>query len=242
MPNTASWNVSPGRASRVSTTRLGALKPATTWPPDYSERERHLAVDPDLGVIVDDDLEHERRAGGVELADPLGNGDRDPVPVEAHAPVREPAHRVLGREPPPARVVEVACVRARSDVVGAVGDVAGPERVRGAGTGELDEVGLLDTRVGVAPLPADERAARGGLQVDDGVGPAGQQLGRSRHRGRRGRRGGGHAATAEIAAAPIAASSASSSADVAPLTPIAPMTSPSCSIGTPPWSGTARAR
>ena len=33
MPNTASWKLSPGRASRVSTTRLGALKPPTTWPP-----------------------------------------------------------------------------------------------------------------------------------------------------------------------------------------------------------------
>ena len=33
MPKTAIWKRWPGRASRVSTTRLGALKPATTWPP-----------------------------------------------------------------------------------------------------------------------------------------------------------------------------------------------------------------
>jgi hypothetical protein len=33
MPKTASWKRCPGCASRVSTTRLGALKPFTTWPP-----------------------------------------------------------------------------------------------------------------------------------------------------------------------------------------------------------------
>ena len=33
MPNTASWIRWPGRASRVSTTRLGALNPFTSWPP-----------------------------------------------------------------------------------------------------------------------------------------------------------------------------------------------------------------
>ena len=34
MPNTAIVKRSPGRASRVSTTRFGALKPATTGPPE----------------------------------------------------------------------------------------------------------------------------------------------------------------------------------------------------------------
>ena len=48
--------------------------------------------------------------------------------------------------------------------------------------------------------------------------------------------------TAWAAAAPSSASSLSSSADEAPLTPIAPTTSPSCTIGIPPCSGTARAR
>ena len=32
-PKIASWNLWPGRASRVSTTRFGALKPFTSWPP-----------------------------------------------------------------------------------------------------------------------------------------------------------------------------------------------------------------
>jgi hypothetical protein len=30
------------------------------------ERQRHLAVDPDLGVVVDHHLEHDGGAGGIE--------------------------------------------------------------------------------------------------------------------------------------------------------------------------------
>ena len=78
----------------------------------------------------------------------------------------------------PTRVVVVDALRVRHDVVGAVGGVAGAERVGGIGPADLDEVDLVDVGVGVAPLGADERGAGVGLQVDDRVGAAGQQLGR----------------------------------------------------------------
>ena len=45
--------------------------------------------------------------------------------------------------------------------------------------GQRDEVDLLDAGVGVAPLAAHELDAVLGLEVDDRVGPAGQQLGRA---------------------------------------------------------------
>src|SRR5688572_25970917 len=62
----------------------------------------------------------------------------------------------------------------RGYVVGPVGHSSRTERVlRGA---ELDEVGLLDPGVRVAPLPADQRHALVGLEVDDRVGPARQEL------------------------------------------------------------------
>jgi hypothetical protein len=69
----------------------------------------------------------------------------------------------------------------RHDVVGAVRDVAGPERVCGTGPADGHEVDLLDARVGVAPARADELRAGVALQVDDRVGPARQELGRARY-------------------------------------------------------------
>ena len=68
----------------------------------------------------------------------------------------------------------------RHDVVGAVGNVAGAERVGRVRPADLDEVDLVHVGVGVAPLGADEGGAGIGLQVDDRVGAAGQQLGRPR--------------------------------------------------------------
>jgi hypothetical protein len=67
----------------------------------------------------------------------------------------------------------------RHDVVGAVGHVARPERVLRARPGELDEIDLLHAGVGVAPLTPDELDALVGLEVDDRVGLAGQELGRA---------------------------------------------------------------
>src|SRR3712207_7384537 len=69
----------------------------------------------------------------------------------------------------------------RSDVERAVRGVARAERVRAARSRRLHEADLLHASVGVAPLPADERAAVGGLEVHDGVGAAGQQLRSEEH-------------------------------------------------------------
>ena len=90
MPKTAIGNVWPGRASRVSTTRFGRVESGDDRPARVAERGRQLAVDPHLGVVVDDDLEDDGAARRVEVADPLGNGDRDPVPVEADPAAGQP--------------------------------------------------------------------------------------------------------------------------------------------------------
>ena len=136
-------------------------------PPGLAERERQLAVHPDLGVVVDDDLEDDRRAGGVEIAGSLGDRHGDPVPVEAHAAVREPEHRLLGSERAPVGVVELEPFRVRDDGVRAIRDRARPEGV--LRRAELDEVDLLDTAVRIPPLTAHEGGSLRCLQVDDRV-------------------------------------------------------------------------
>ena len=69
---------------------VGRVEASDHRPAGVAELVGQHAVDPDLGVVVDRDLEHHRGAGGVELTEPLGNGHLDPIPVEAHAPVGEP--------------------------------------------------------------------------------------------------------------------------------------------------------
>ena len=133
-----------------------------------AEGVRQLAVHPDLGIVVDHDLEHDRRARRVELADPLGEGDVDRVPVEADAAVREAKLRLARRQLTPVAVAD--------DVVGPVRDGAGAERI--LRRAELDELDLLDPGIGIAPAAADEGDSLVGLQVDDRVGAARQELAR----------------------------------------------------------------
>ena len=66
----------------------------------------------------------------------------------------------------------------RQDVERAVRHGARPERV--LVTAELDEVDLVDVRIGVAPLSVDEGHPVLGLQVDHGIRSPGQELGRAR--------------------------------------------------------------
>ena len=63
-----------------------------------ADRDRQLAVHPDLCVVVDHDLEDHGRAGRVEVADPLGDRHVDLVPVEADAPVGEAQPRLAGAQ------------------------------------------------------------------------------------------------------------------------------------------------
>ena len=52
---------------------IGGVEAAGHLPARVAEPMRQLAVDPDLGVVVDHDLEHNARAGRIEVADPLGD-------------------------------------------------------------------------------------------------------------------------------------------------------------------------
>ena len=109
-PKIATWNCCPGCTSRPSTTRFGALKPAT--PGRRSGRAPAAgAVDPDLGVVVEHGLEDQGRAGRVEAADVVGHGDPDAVPAEGEAAVAAAGLERRRRDLVPGRVLEVGGCR-----------------------------------------------------------------------------------------------------------------------------------
>jgi hypothetical protein len=86
---------------------IGGAVPLDHRAAALAERIVQIAVEPDLGVIVDHDLEHEGRAGRIERADALGDGDVDPIPVEGDSPGRAPPLERGRIEHLPARIVEV---------------------------------------------------------------------------------------------------------------------------------------
>ena len=147
IPKIASWNCSPGTGVPGEHDAIGRVEALHQLAAGLSQRHRQLAVDPHFGVVVHHQLEHHRHPGGVESADPLGDGDVDPVPVEAELSVPSPSLDRLRRESQPGRIVEVRGAGVGCDVVGAIGRTGGPEIGSGAAVLNLDEVGIA-----VAPL------------------------------------------------------------------------------------------
>jgi len=66
---------------------------------------RQPAVNPDLRVVIDDDLEHDCRTARFEGADCLGNSDRGPIPVETQLSGGPPTLERGGLDCLPSRVV-----------------------------------------------------------------------------------------------------------------------------------------
>src|SRR5439155_12085989 len=91
-----------------------------------------------------------------------------------------PKQRVLGGK---------LALRAGDDVVRAVRNRPRAERI--IRRAELDEVDLGHLGIRVAPLSADERGARGGLEIDDRARPPRRERGRGGRTGRECQRFGG---------------------------------------------------
>ena len=87
IPNSAIWICWPGFTSRPITRRFLRVPAHHNGPAALAGRMRQLAVHPYLGVVVDLRLEHDGRAGRIEVADVLGNREPDAVPVEGEMPV-----------------------------------------------------------------------------------------------------------------------------------------------------------
>ena len=153
-PKIASWMRCPGRASRVSTTRLGALKPLIELAARLPQHQREPPIHPDLGVVVDHQLEHHGRAGHGKPTDIFRKRDRRAIPVEREAAVGAPAFQRGRLDGLPRRVVVVRGFGVRADVVGANG---------GAGRLQVGSGGVvIDFRhphVAVAPGGPRQRGA-----------------------------------------------------------------------------------
>ena len=129
----------------------------------------HLVVatiDPDLGIVVHDNFENDRRTGRRKAANFLRNGHVDPVPAERQAAIRSPCFETSWRDRVPGRIVEVGAAGVGGDVVGAVRRSRRPKVRTGAAILDFDNPGIV-----VAPLSAHQRNPLIRREVDDGIGP-----------------------------------------------------------------------
>ena len=135
---------------------------ATESFPTLQSEARKFAIDPDLGVIVHDDLEDHRRAGGIERSEPIGDGDAGPVPAEAQPAVALARLELAGGQNLPGGVIEASAPGVGLDVVGPV------RRTRGSQVGPCSPVRDLDQGdVPIAPPALDEPEAIVSGEIDD---------------------------------------------------------------------------
>src|SRR6266566_1681486 len=89
-----------------------------TGPPGCPRDPWHLAVYPDLGIVVDHDLKSDGRTRDADVSDPFRNSDVDAIPVKADLGCRAPLVKSRRIDGFPLRIVEVCGSRMRSVVVG----------------------------------------------------------------------------------------------------------------------------
>src|SRR3972149_11381059 len=82
-------------------------------PPALSGLPWQLTIHPDLGVVIHGGFKHDRGRCWIELSDPLGDGDIDPVPVKGQPAGAAALVQRFGIHPPPSRIIEVTSSRLR---------------------------------------------------------------------------------------------------------------------------------
>ena len=125
------------------------------------ERAGQLAVHPDLGVVVHDDLEHHRRAARRQPADRFGDRQVEAIPREADLAAGAALFQARRVDCRPPRIVEL-------DGAGLEHLIVGPHRPAGrlqVGPGAL-RVHFRQSRVSVSPLPAHQRRTFARPEVD----------------------------------------------------------------------------
>ena len=96
---------------------IGSVESFNHRPARLTQDPRHLAVDPDLSIVVDHDFKSDCRSCGAEVRDLFRNRDVDAVPVETDLGRGTPLVKSRGIDGFPLRIVEVRGARVRSVVV-----------------------------------------------------------------------------------------------------------------------------
>jgi hypothetical protein len=139
---------------------IGRVEPFHQLAAGLAEDDRQLAVHPDLGVVVDHQLEDHRRAGDVEVGHSRRQRDGRAIPVEGQTAVGPAVLQLAGAKHRPAGVVEVGGTGVGRDVLGSVGRPRGTEIRAGLAMGDLDHGSVI-----VAPGCAHEPGAFVGPQI-----------------------------------------------------------------------------
>ena len=122
MPKIASWICCPGCASLVSTTRFGRVESLDELAAGLAQHQRQLAVHPDLGVVVDDQLEnHGGRRRTSKSPTFSGRVTLVRYQLKARRPCDRRCSRARAGSTPSAESSKSAACGVRGDVVGPVG-------------------------------------------------------------------------------------------------------------------------
>ena len=146
-----------------------------------TQHQRKLPVHPDLGIVVDDQLEDDGRTGDVEPSEGPGQGDLRAVPVEGESPVRPPGLEGPRLDRLPGGIVEVHRLRVGTDVVGAIRRARRPEIGSGGMVVDLDHLDIA-----VAPLRLDQRRTLRRAEIHHGGRKDDRQINRGLCRRKRG--------------------------------------------------------
>src|SRR5581483_10622331 len=120
-----------------------------------------LAVDPDLGVVVDLSFEYERGASGRETAHTLGHREANAVPVEAQMTVATRLCQGGGIDCLPSAVIEIARAGPRREVIRLILRAGWLTIAAGVVKRNRD-----DARVAVAPLRTHQRDPFARAEID----------------------------------------------------------------------------
>ncbi len=106
-PKDGKLNALPGLGVPGDDHAIGSVESFYDGPARLTQHPWHLAVHPDLGIVVDHDLKSDCRACGAEFSDLFGNSDVDAVPVETDPGSGTPLVQCCGINGFPLRVIEV---------------------------------------------------------------------------------------------------------------------------------------
>ena len=164
-PKDGKLNVLPWLGVPGNDHAIGSVESFDHGAAELTQDPWHLAVYPDLSIVVDHDLKSDCRTCGAEVSDLFGNSDVDAVPVESEFPRGTAFIQRRGIYDFPFGVVELDAACVRCEVVGFIWR-SGRLTISSRGF----EIDLDDLRVTIAPFASNKLRACFGGKVDGCLG------------------------------------------------------------------------